>query len=528
MEEINNNELNAARKAYFDEIAEKNIIDHTRLDKLDVEHIGITLNYQQIKLMQLALKGNETLYRLYQDSLIDFYDVFTETGKKKRLLLVLEKLLADEDIPTNTFNILKDIYDQSKNNPKIDSKMIEKIMITFLFKLSTSVQDLIYKKVKEYGTVEKEGIKKMTSEEAIKLFNYVDKDYTSITIDSTAKYENYVLPNGSFYRDELKNILEFAYENDKQVRINALISKIQLPNYIKKLPKEVIKQKLISYVDDITKYISMYNSRYTRTDRQLFIRSIDCFNELLDFEYPYNERTSGWQEFLSLDDLCDAIKVARQNLPEVDFVYNEPFLEDKVKRKQMHIMLNKIKKYEIRENVKLIDTIGTQMHVNLDVQKDDIEDMLEFLSKLDLKVAITEFDVCPSEDMLENNTKEEIEILRERFISDLCNVITSFQLSKKIDFDSVSIWTVSDSQSFMTSLINEKRLQEKKPLLVNVYGGMYDVNMNRKYKEPNKRGRKKSKKSDEKGAAEGVYVSAIVGILVIIIIVVIYLFTKFI
>ena len=106
--------------------------------------------------------------------------------------------------------------------------------------------------------------------------------------------------------------------------------------------KKLVKQRLTSYVDETTKFIR--DNDYTST-----VRSIDVFNELLnrfalvgntpymyrgDIEQVKTEMSngqlevddnikSGWLKHLDINDLCEVIAVARQNLPDIDFMYND-------------------------------------------------------------------------------------------------------------------------------------------------------------------------------------------------------------
>lgn len=508
------NEIVEARKKYFDTLNEKNIIDHTRIDELDLDNIGLVLNYQQVDLINIALSSNKVSYKEYQNKLVKFNDVITEKGQRDRYMLVLKELIADKELPIKTKEVVTKIYEQTKTNPNIKATTIEDVLNKLISKLSTDLQDLVYHKLNKLGRVEKEGIRDMSFEEALKLFNYISKDYTSITILEEANLNSFVNPNGSYNKDDLKTILDFAYENDKEVIIGSLIGN-KLPNYLKEMPKELVKQRLLNYIDEVTRYISVYNSTHKRVDRKPVIRSVNAF---------YRLNGNPFLKVLSVEDLCDIIMIARKNLPDTLFSYDETDLEILNNRYLLISQMNEIMKFNQANKVKLVDVVGAQMHVDLDVTKSDIIKMFEDLTTFELPIAITEFDVCPTEFMLINNSHKEIEILRDRFISDFCNVLTNLNLSKIVVFDSITIDSISDNQSPRLTLINASRRINKEPVFRTLYCGMYDTNMDKK--EEKFRIRNKDKKNN-KGFADTLYVGIIVLGLSVVVAVVIFIFLKY-
>ena len=509
------NEVLQARKEYFDTLNKKNYIDHTRIDQLDLDNIGIVLNYQQVDLINIAISSNKVSYKEYQSKLIKMADVETDKGKRDRWILILKELIQD-DLPEKTKEVITKIYEQTKINPTITAFTIEDVLNKLIAKLSTDLQDLLYNKISKLGNIAKEGMKEMSIEEALKLFTYIEKDYTTITIKDAANVEYYMNPNGSYNKDKLKNMLDFAYDNDKAITIDSLLSET-IPSYFKGLHKDIIKQKLITYVDEITKYFTVYNSTHKRIDRKPVIRMINAFNNL---------NNSEWLKVLSLEDICDIVQIIRKNAPEILICYNECGLENNNKRKNTISNILQIQKYGKKKSINLIDIIGTAMHVDLDITKDDIIKMFEELSEFKLKIAVTEFDVSPNEDMLFNNSRKEIEILRERFISDLCNIITNLSLSKVVDFDSVSIDSICDNQSHRLTIVNRERKTKKLPLFRTFYSGMYDPNMDRK--EEKFINSIKLTKSNTKGFAETMYIGTIILGLLIVIAIVVLIFLQFI
>lgn len=517
-----------AKRNFFNRLQRKNKVNKSKIEELDVDSIGISLNYQQIDLMNYAW-GNNVTYENYQNNLLSLEEYSTYENIRERHLMILDDLRHDEVLPLKIRDVFDKIYDQTKNNNNITDEVLVSTIEKLTTRLSTDLQHHIFNKLNTLYRVSYEGIKDMKIEETRKLYSHINNDFTSITLKDLCDYKHYVNFNGSYNRSDLEKSLKFCYDNDKQVRIGNLISYKSFPNYLKDLPREIVKQKLLTYVDDLTRYIKNYNVLHTRMDRKNIIYSIDIISDLITDDAPYIYRgnltessLSGFLSVLSFEDILDVIKVAKNNLPNVNFVYNENCLEIKEKRDKLKDILRTINEYETKNNIKLIDTLGIKMHVNLDVLKDDLIEMFNDLSEFKMPFAITEFDLYATVDMLENNTSKEIEILRERFISDLCNIITNLQASKVIKLDSFTIDSVNDKQNEMLTIINKKRKEQNLPLLVTVYGGYYDSNMDKK--ELADVGIKYS----ESGGLDFFYGAVIIMSLVLIVTVVSYVFIKFI
>lgn len=514
--------ITEAKKSFFNKLNLKNKINKTKLEELDLDNIGIELNYQQVALMKLAYK-NEVAYKNYQDKLLSCEDFSNNKNAIARHLLILKDLFDDVKLPDKVRSTLRRIYDETVSNNKITDEILMMTLYRLISKLSMDLQSYIYEKLSMNHQVAYEGIKEMDVDACKNMLDLLN-DYTSITIKDVAGYNYYVNYNGSYNKKELENMLDFAYENGKQVRIKDLISYNNFPFYLKDCSKEVIKDKLLKYVDDITKFIANYNEVHPRRDRKLVVRSIDIVSSLITDDNPtwrgnVNNDFS-WQTVLTIADLLDIIKVARNNLPNVDFVYNENKMEDANKRTHVFNLIKSIRDYEKQNGIRLINTIGLKMHVNLDLMQEDIVNMFNDLTNYNMPVAITEFDLYAPYDMITVNNESEIEILRDRFISDFYNLISNFKLSNTLKFDSVNISSISDLQNPMLTIINEERETNNLPKLKTIYGGFYTNDMKNKDSVPVRY------KDLEKGSADLLYGGLIIGGLLVIIAIVCFFFMK--
>ena len=201
-------------------------------------------------------------------------------------------------------------------------------------------------------------------------------------------------------------------------------------------------------------------------------------------------------------------------------MYNENGLEvNRVRNKYMDI-LNSIREYENKNNIKLVDEIGIKMHVNLDLLNDDIVKMFDDLKEFNLPISITEFDLYATYDMIVNNTHEQIEILRERFISDLCNLIANFIRDGSIKITSFTIDSLNDKQNHMLTVLNDVRRINGEEIFLTVYGGYYYDNFDRK------EGNVKLSLVSTKGGMDILYGLVIIAVLIIVIAVVSHIFVN--
>ncbi len=490
--EEQNNEVFLARREYFDTIKQKNEIDHCRIDELDIDNIGISLNIQNIELMKLATTDNKSLYRHYQDSLISLKTM----TKKSRYMLILKNLYEDKEVPTKIKEIIAKMYEQIRINSSITEEIIYDVIIKLIGNLPTDLQELMYKKINTTFRIEQKNMKNISIEESLKLLSYVENDYTFISFEDVTNYNNYVNPNGTFFKEDLKKMLDFAYENGKQVRITSLIDNDNFPTYLSELPSEMIKQRLINYVDELTRYIKVYNSTHKRLDRKKIVFCIDILNDLITENNKIKK--IGFLKYLSFEDILDVLKVARKNLPEINFIYYESDLIKIKKRECLKEIIKFIQLYEKNNKIKILDTIGIKLCIDLDTNKEDILDMINDLNNLELDLVITEFELNTTEFMLTNNNKEEIESLRDRYITDFCNLIKEINSEKKVKINTINIKSVFDTKD--------------KP-----YNGIYDSNLNRKEEKLRIRALKKQIKVKGKSFNEIIWIIVILLVLTIII-----------
>ena len=493
--------------------------DNRELSDLFLEYLGITINNQDIDLiniikaktkeeLQAAInaasnirinvddfetddlnKIKEEVYRIYLDTLEDKNEMFR--NRSIILLRKLEYLRSSPELTDTEKNTIIEIVMSSSNNEEIKSKLKSSFSEDRVHKF--------YEILRECSPIEKSGIKSTSIDATENLISKIDNEFNSITIDEEVKYGSVFLTDNSFDFRRLKKALDFSKRMNKPVRLNGLIFYMDCPEELYSLEKndqnkQYVKERLLSYVDTTTRYIM--DNGYADT-----VRSIDVFNELLNrfplsSEVPYKYRgdieqnpingvvpdniKSGWLKHLDIEDLCDVIAVARRNLPNIDFMYNDDNLEDPKKIQATIETIQRIQEYERKNGIKLIDSIGTQMHIDNSVSIDDIENMFRNLSKLGLPIEVTEFDLAMTH-KVDGLSDDEIEALRAQKIEEIIRCINN--ISNECNIRGFTIWSKTDTQNFRVSLENERLIGEGKEPIKTLHGGFFTETMESKAKK---------------------------------------------
>lgn len=526
-----------AKKSEQDELV-REASNRKTLQNLDIAYNGITLNNQDIDLMMIAcsntpeelqraldiitnikltldvtdmsedefIAARENAYNAYLDGLSSRnewirHPEIRESGKIK--YLINSGILSVDEL-----KVLKDVLDGTGTASEKFKKIIE-AMPTRIHEISKVIRD--------FEPIEKEGITSMTIEKSRELYEQIMNNYNSITIDEEMKYGNIVLADGTFDFEHLSKSLDFCREIGKEVRLNTLMFYMDFPNNLKGLPvneesRQLVKNRLMDYVDSTTRFIGENYSD--------IVRSIDVFNELLNrhplsgsvvdndryielmesfgldpkgdyylrSELPqieslysnFDNVDAGWMRYLSLEDICDVISVARRNLPDVDFMYNDDHLVDDAKLGPTSSLLKKIQAYEATHGVKLIDSIGTQMHIDNNVSNESIRRMLLELSRFGLPIEVTEFDLAMTSDV-EGLSDDVIQAMRLKKIDDIHGIVD--ELGDRCGIRGFTIWSKTDSQNFRVHIENEQRIRNGEEPITTLHGGFFSEDMSVKNKK---------------------------------------------
>ena len=478
------------------------------------EKLGITLNRQMIELMMIANASSiKELRELSVQLSIDISDQSLELEQMRELVFneYINSLTDRNEIYKNpSANLNKKISNVIKG-ANLTPEQIDKLKLIIQTGMQSNISaDEIFQNISrvfpreisnnifialsESRDLSDPGINQYQIPDYQLLFAKL-REFKSITLDFESKHPAVYMPNGNYYYKKLERCLDFAQGLGKDVRLNALIFFEDCPKHLSELEyNEINKQRvydeLLKYVDSTTQMIASYNQMSLENNGYEVVKSIDIFNELVtrfsnDFNGQYlnredipknNSQESGWQKFLNIEDLCEIALVARKNLPNVEFVYNEVNLEDNNKLQTFKSVLDRIKAFEEKHKEmlggkKIVDCIGTQMHLRSDVTEKEIDSSLNKLSSYGYPIKITEYDQALTDDYIATHSPLECETEKQRKQVELKNLIVNS--SKKYNIRQVTIWSLTDSTNFLLDKQNKTLIQQGKEPVKTIYGGAF-------------------------------------------------------
>lgn len=464
---------------------------------------GITLNSQLVELLMI-IDDNENSE--IQDKMIEEYlstlrkrqDRYFEAKSKEdgsEVILILQEVLSTiEGLSSEQRTTLMSLYQNSLGGMKIcDNEYMSELLENNGFdrKINTDIM----KQLRNIDFTAKEGILKLTPEKVRNLYQHMFENgntYNRVTFDGAGKFSSYVSIDGETYADEkFLKMMEFCSKHGMSKKINTLMfyadfpakryeafldAQIQageIPDSYKALENggrqykcDKIKQVLLNYVIDISEKfegkdgdaIDIFNEFvYDSRIREKAFDGDDIFNEeqdqMQEIIKPYHERKKGWQEYISLEDLCEIALEARKRNPKVTFTYNDENWIIPEKRAEMIEMVKKIQTIEqkfrdkelLGENERLIDTIGFQAHLSTDVDLDEIDRIFDDIKReLELPVEITELDVAS----YAKEPQSESEVLKQAMV---LKKIMTIAKERPDELISLTIWSQSDECCFLNT-----------------------------------------------------------------------------
>ena len=476
--------------------------DNKDLLDIDFKLKGITLNHQDIdilsiiacnsyeELIELARKltildidetyirsyvslddAKRFVYESYTDALVNKYDCFINKNLKTKAkinLLLKKNILNEEEV--------KELVQIIQTGSDID-QMVQDVYQMFGTDTANKIFEIFNTRI-----VSKSGVKESSWNVYTKMYEWLSK-FDTFTLDDIMKYNAVTLLNGSPNYENFTRALELAKKFNKRVRLNSIFFYMDFPERYKNKSKEEIKECLRKYVVDLCTYIK--SNGYEDT-----IESIDALNELLnrtaskvgndyDLRGSYKDTSDnfagGWLNYLTLEDVLDILSEAKDILPYTNFIYNEVYLFEDRKFDVFMSVLDRIHRYETLHKVKLIDSIGEQLHIDASTDISKIERLLEKLRERNMHINITEFDmyVNPSEKYL---VPIQLEELRQAKMNELYEVLSKYQDV----VDSFTLWSKTDDMDHNLSRTNENKIKYKEKLVPNLHGGYFDMEFNTK------------------------------------------------
>ena len=299
--------------------------------------------------------------------------------------------------------------------------------------------------------------KEKTFQKVQALYDYVigglengENRFTRLTLDGQGKFgtvagvmstekEAQASPE-DYNLEPLRQGYEFAKTNGmNEVYINALVFFKDFPDRLVGGTKEQYETALINYGKAVASVAKEYETHGIHT-------VVDMFNEFVDYNAPFSERTNNWMSKLSIEDLCKVAVAVKEEMPNADLGYNDWNFENPEKRKTIFEVIRKIQEYEKENGCRILDHIGTQCHTSIN----DIEGFkqsIEELQQFGLPIDITELDISKGLDGVdyETATPEELAAIRkyeQKLQNDMMKMISEFVKEGKIR--SVTSWSITD------------------------------------------------------------------------------------
>lgn len=194
----------------------------------------------------------------------------------------------------------------------------------------------------------------------------------------------------------------------------------------------------------------------------------DVINEIvpdMHTQKPTNEeRESGlrvykdnkkikWNEYIGQDEkendyYIEILKLAREKMTNKKLFYNEYGEQYPEKRKAILNVINKIKDYEKKNNVTLLDGIGLQSHYDLNITPQQIEQIYDEFISTGKEIQVTEMDVAPGRNEKGENLEYNPDNIEQ--YSKIWNKV--FEMCDKHGIKSFTGWGVNDSLSWYRNI----------------------------------------------------------------------------
>lgn len=431
----------------------------------------------------------EDLVKQYKDTLKSL----EESTKDKRSVLkatLIHSGIKEDEVDSYISTFEKDGYEGVKQKLKTEHP---------------DKYDEYATKAHEFIASERDQMKSVTYEELSDLNDRLSNHNTILLgagryYDVTKKMYDDQIPDMEkydFYYAERG--LDFCCRNGMYARYHTLLDKQTMEKHLIGKPKEEVLKELQAYVKKFIDFITEYNENENhKIDGKGVIVSVDLCNEMISFDEPYINK---WQELYGItnEDLFGnaekgikgVFQYALDNKPEgVTYVYNEPFLENKERREAVIKQLTQMKKL----SPELIDTIGTQMHIDMTQNIEDIKECFEDLKKLEemgIKTQITEFDMClPERFMFDENgharsEKELVELANSKFGVEIQSIaefkkmrideISQAIKETGIELEGITYWSSTDTLDHNLQRSNEKTYEEglDRDIAQTRYAGLY-------------------------------------------------------
>jgi endo-1,4-beta-xylanase len=209
----------------------------------------------------------------------------------------------------------------------------------------------------------------------------VEKHFNSITPENILKWEEVQPEQGRFNFEPVDRYVEFGEKRDMHIVGHTLVWHVQTPDWVfqdesgRALDREALLNRMKEHIFTV---MGRYKGR---------IHGWDVVNEAIDADGQL--RKSKWLEIIGEDYILKAFEFAREADPSAQLFYNDYNSDVTPKCEGMIRLIKNLQSEDVR-----LDGVGIQGHLFLDYPRvEDIESSIIALSKLGVKLMITELDV---------------------------------------------------------------------------------------------------------------------------------------
>jgi endo-1,4-beta-xylanase len=209
----------------------------------------------------------------------------------------------------------------------------------------------------------------------------VEKQFNTISPEDVLKWESVHPEPGKYDFSKTDRYVEFGMKNKMFIIGHNLIWHSQTPDWVfqnadgSPVDRETLLKRMHEHISTV---VGRYKGK---------IGGWDVVNEALNTDGTL--RNSRWRKIIGDDYIAKAFEFAHEADPQAELYYNDYSCEDLPKRTGMIALLKTLQS----QGVKLTG-VGLQGHYRLDgPPSSDVDETISAVSKLGLKVMITELDI---------------------------------------------------------------------------------------------------------------------------------------
>lgn len=261
------------------------------------------------------------------------------------------------------------------------------------------------------------------------------KHFNSITAENEMKFDALQPTEGIFNFYRADQMIEFAKENNIQVRGHVLVWHSQTPSWVFRFAGQPASKELL--LERMRNHISTVVGRYKGQ-----IYAWDVVNEAIS-DGPEIYRDSPWYNIIGKEFIAEAFRAAHEADPDAKLFYNDYNAVEPAKMQKIYNMLKEL----IEEGVP-IHGVGIQGHWS--IEHPDLLQIMRAIEKyasLGLEIHITELDLSvfawDDHRKLAEPTPEMIEKQALRY-KNLFNIFKRYS----DHITSVTLWGVADDSTW--------------------------------------------------------------------------------